>query len=140
MDSASVGSGAGFGELVVRLSFSSGAVRIFAYSRPTDMRKEFDGLSAIVRQEFQADPSDEGLFLFVNHRRDRLKLLHFTEGGFWLNYRLQEAGAFEELKAEGDSRRPQIDATQLSMLISGVYLVEAEKRRKRYVAPTKAAG
>ena len=100
----------------------------------------FDGLSAIVRQEFQTDPSDGSLFLFVNRRRDRLKLLHFTEGGFWLYYRLLEAGTFEELKASDDSCRLQIDATQLSMLLSGVSLVEADKRRKRYVAPTKAAG
>ena len=104
------------------------------------MRKGFDGLSAIVRQEFQADPSDGSLFLFVNRRRDRLKLLHFTEGGFWLYYRLLEAGTFEELKASDDSCRLQIDATQLSMLLSGVSLVEADKRRKRYSAPVKAAG
>jgi transposase len=122
------------------LSFSPGAIRIYAYTRPTDMRKGFDGLSANVRQEFQADPSDGSLFLFLNRRRDRLKLLHFTEGGFWLYYRLLEAGTFEELKAEGDSCRLQIDATQLSMLLSGVSLIEADKRRKRYVAPTKAAG
>jgi transposase len=122
------------------LSFFDSRVRIFAYTRPTDMRKGFDGLSAIVRQEFQADPSDGSLFLFVNRRRDRLKLLHFTEGGFWLYYRLLEAGTFEALKAEDDSCRLQIDVTQLSMLLSGVSLVEADKRRKRYAAPVKAAG
>ncbi len=47
------------------------ALRIYAYTRPTDMRKGFDGLSAIVRGEFQTDPSDGSLFLFVNRRRDR---------------------------------------------------------------------
>jgi transposase len=122
------------------LSFFDSRVRIFAYTRPTDMRKGFDGLSAIVRQEFQADPSDGSLFLFVNRRRDRLKLLHFADGGFWLYYRLLEAGTFEALKAQSDSCRLQIDAAELSMLLSGVSLVESQKRRKRYAAPVKAAG
>lgn len=122
------------------LSFFDSRVQIFAYTRPTDMRKGVDGLSAIVRQEFQADPSDGSLFLFLNRRRDRLKLLHFTEGGFWLYYRLLEAGTFEELKASDDSCRLQIDAAQLSMLLSGISLIESQKRRTRYPAPVKAAG
>ena len=62
------------------------------------------------------------LFLFVNRRRDRMKLLHFDGGGFWLYYRLLEAGTFEELVAEEDACRLQIDATQLSMLLAGVSL------------------
>jgi transposase len=110
-------------------------LQIYAYTRPTDMRKGFDGLSAIVRQEFQADPTDGSLFLFLNRRRDRLKLLHFSQGGFWLYYRLLETGTFEALKTDGDSCRLQIDATQLSMLLSGVSLIEADKRRKRYAVP-----
>ena len=46
--------------------------------------KGFSGLSAIIREEFQADPTDGSLFLFINRRRDRMKLLHFADGGFWL--------------------------------------------------------
>lgn len=110
----------------------AGDIRIFAYSRPTDMRKGFNGLSAIVREEFQSDPTDGSLFVFVNRRRDRMKLLHFAGGGFWLYYRLLEAGTFEPLKTLNDSCQLQIDATQLAMLLSGVSLVASSKRRKRY--------
>ena len=63
------------------LTFSS-KLQIFAYVPPTDMRKGFAGLSAIIREEFQADPTDGSLFLFINKRRDRMKLLHYVEGGF----------------------------------------------------------
>jgi len=115
------------------LNFSSDNIRIYAYTRPTDMRKGFDGLSGIVREEFQADPTDGSLFIFVNRRRDRMKLLHFASGGFWLYYRLLESGTFEELKTKHDSCRLQIDATQLAMLLSGVSLIASDKRRKRYV-------
>lgn len=104
-------------------------VSIFLYSEPTDMRKGFDGLSGIVRSEFAADPLDGGLFLFINRRRDRLKILHWDGTGYWLYYRLLEAGTFEVISSEGKYR--QIDSTQLAMLLGGVSLVSV-KRRKRY--------
>jgi len=105
------------------------SVAIFLCSQPTDMRKSFDGLSGIVRGALGADPLDGSLFLFINRRRDRLKILHFDGSGYWLYYRLLEAGTFEVL----DSAAPgvQIDATQLAMLLGGVSLVKV-KRRKRY--------
>jgi transposase len=104
-------------------------VSIFLYSEPTDMRKGFDGLSGIVRSEFGTDPLDGSLFLFVNRRRDRLKILHWDGAGYWLYYRLLEAGTFEVISSEG--KYQQIDSTQLAMLLGGVSLVGA-KRRKRY--------
>ena len=110
------------------LSISPG-VSIFLYTAPTDMRKSFDGLSGIVRSELEADPTDGSLFLFINRRRDRLKILHWDGAGFWLYYRLLEAGTFEVI-ASKDKCTP-IDATQLAMLLGGVSLVTV-KRRKRY--------
>ena len=113
----------------------AGGVKIFVYTQATDMRKGFNGLSGIVRSEFQSDPTDGSLFIFINRRRDRMKLLHFDGGGFWLYYRLLEAGTFEELKPKDDSCRLQIDATQLSMLLSGVSLIRSDRRRKRFSNP-----
>jgi len=83
----------------------------------------------------QSDPTDGSLFIFINRRRDRMKLLHFDGGGYWLYYRLLEAGTFEELKPPDESCRLQIDATQLSMLLSGVSLVRSDHRRKRFSNP-----
>jgi len=68
--------------------------------------------------------------LFVNRRRDRLKILHFDGTGFWLYYKRLEAGTFEVLTS--DDACVEIDTTQLAMLLGGVSLVSAEKRRKRY--------
>lgn len=105
------------------------SVTIFLYTEPTDMRKSFDGLSGIVRSAFGADPTDGSLFLFVNRRRDRLKILHFDGTGYWLYYKLLEAGTFEVIASKGKCK--QIDTTQLAMLLGGVSLVNV-KRRKRY--------
>jgi len=104
-------------------------VSIFLYTQPTDMRKSFDGLSGIVRGELAADPLDGSLFLFVNRRRDRLKILHWDGTGYWLYYKLLEAGTFEVTPSKGKST--PIDSTQLAMLLGGVSLVRV-KRRKRY--------
>lgn len=121
------------------LSFSA-KLQIFAYLPTTDMRKGFAGLSAIIREELQGDPTDGSLFLFINKRRDRMKLLHFADGGFWLYYRLLEAGTFETLKPTGDKAcRLQLDATELSMLLSGISLAQSSKRRKRFTKRETAA-
>jgi transposase len=104
------------------------SVAIYVYTAPADLRKGFDGLSGIVRREFQADPLDGSLFLFFNRRRDRLKILHWDGTGYWLYYKLLEAGTFEALAGQGP--RVRIDSTQLAMLLGGASLTAA--RRKRY--------
>lgn len=108
------------------------ATKIFVCTAVTDMRKGVHGLSGIVRSEFATDPTDGSLFVFINRRRDRMKILHFDGGGFWLYYRLLEAGTFEELKRPNQSSYLIIDGTQLAMLLSGVSLVASHRRRKRY--------
>jgi transposase len=112
----------------------SPGAKIFVHTEVTDMRKGFTGLSGIVREAFKADPTDGSLFIFINRRRDRMKMLQFSEGGFWLYYRLLEAGTFETLQAVDGNTKRQIDATELSMLLAGVSLAKANKRRKRYSA------
>ena len=106
--------------------------RIYAYTKPADMRKGFNGLSGIIRSELGADPTDGSLFLFVNRRRDRMKILHFDGGGYWLYYRLLEAGTFQALHPKDDSPTLSIDATELAMWLEGVSLEAAGKRRKRF--------
>jgi transposase len=107
-------------------------VAIYLYAKPADMRKGFDGLSGIVRSEFGADPLDGSLFLFVNRRRDRIKMLHWDGTGFWLYYKRLEAGTFEVTASDGPYVK--IDSTQLAMLLGGISLAHV-KRRKRYVRP-----
>lgn len=53
-------------------SSNAASRRIFAYNRPTDMRKSFFGLLALVQQMFEEDPYSGSLFVFVNARRDRV--------------------------------------------------------------------
>lgn len=106
-------------------------MRIYVHTRPTDMRKSFDGLCGLVRSVFQADPLDGSLFLFINRRRDRIKILWWDRDGLVLFYKRLEAGTFEMLQADDDAATLEIDATQLAMLLGGVTL-DSARRRRRY--------
>ncbi|QGY42533.1 IS66 family insertion sequence element accessory protein TnpB [Maribellus comscasis] len=47
------------------------------YSQPTDMRKSFDGLSGLVQNILGRNPCNGDVFIFINKRRDKVKLLHW---------------------------------------------------------------
>jgi transposase len=65
----------------------SAAVRVFLCTRPTDMRKSFDGLSGLVQECFKEDLLGGHLFLFLNRRRDRIKMLYFDRDGLAIWYK-----------------------------------------------------
>lgn len=102
---------------------------IFLYSHPTDMRKSFCGLSGIVRSELGREPSDGSLFLFINRRKDRLKALYWDADGMILFYKLLQSGTFERV-ASGNRPAVKIDAAELGMLLSGIDIQSARRRRR----------
>jgi len=56
--------------------------RIWLYTQPTDMRRSFDGLSAMVRNHLGEDPTSGCWFVFINRRRTQIKVLAFEDGGY----------------------------------------------------------
>jgi len=108
------------------------AAEFLLYREPVDMRKSFDGLSGIVREKFAREPTDGTLFLFINRRRDRVKLLYWDRDGLALWYKRLESGSLERIDA-GSQAGIRLDATEFSMLLSGVPLSRI-RRRKRYAA------
>jgi transposase len=105
--------------------------RIYVYVPAADLRKSFDGLTGLVRSAFQADPRDGSWFLFFNKRRDRLKILAWEPDGFSIWYKRLEAGSFEGLGSAGDADTLELNVTELTLLLSGVSL-ETARRRKRF--------
>ena len=67
------------------------SVRISLATRPTDLRKSFDTLAEVVRQQLQGDPLSGQLFVFRNKRADRVKLLYWDEDGFVIVYKRLDA-------------------------------------------------
>jgi transposase len=94
------------------------SVKILVFTEPTDMRKGFDGLGALVSAAGE-DLYSGHLYVFLSRRRDRAKVLAFERGGFVLWYKRLEQGSFKPLPASTDGRLP-LDATQLSMLLDGI--------------------
>ena len=60
--------------------------RVFLATIPTDMRKSFDGLYALVESVLQEAPLSGHLFVFRKRRRDRLKLLWWDRDGLAIFY------------------------------------------------------
>ena len=105
--------------------------RIFLAKGPTDMRKGFAGLYAIVENSLKLDPLSGNLFLFVNRRRDKLKVLYWDRDGLAIWYRRLEQGTFQLPVFDLDSGCFEMKADELTMLIRGVDYTNA-KRRKRF--------
>lgn len=104
-------------------------VRVFLCTTPTDMRKSFDGLSGLVDQVFEQQLLSGDLFLFVNRRRDRLKILAWGGDGFWIWYKRLEAGTFQIPEHRSDG--VELDVAELSMILGGIDLGSI-RRRKRF--------
>ena len=112
------------------LNFSH-QTRVFLFLEPVDMRKSFRGLCLLAESALKEDPASGHWFAFINRRGDRLKLLGWDGQGFWIWYKRLESGAFEKPVAGGDQVQMEIDVTQLSLIINGIDLRSA-KRRRRY--------
>ena len=97
---------------------------------PVDLRKSFDGLSGLVASVFQGNLLDGHLFLFLNKRRDRLKALWWDHDGLVIWYKRLERGTFEMPRCDEGAPHLALDATDLALLLGGVPLSTA--RRKRF--------
>jgi transposase len=104
-------------------------VRIFLCVRAIDMRKGFDGLHGVVQEVLRQDPLSGDLFVFLNRRRDRVKLLIWEGDGLLIVYKRLETGTFALPAASGDS--VLLSSAQLSLLLGGIDLKNT-RARKRY--------
>jgi transposase len=118
------------------LTFPSvlGAAKIYLYAKHVDMRRSFDGLHAIVQSEFQRDIRQGDLFLFLNRRLDRIKLLHWDRDGMAIWMKRLERGNFQRPRGAPDAAHVEIDVTDLALLLAGIELASV-KRRPRYHSP-----
>jgi transposase len=113
----------------------SGQMKIFVALEPVDLRRGFEGLSALVQTTLQQDPLSGHLFLFRNRRRDRLKILFWDADGYALFYKRLAQGTFE-FPSPQDPQSPSIEirGSELSMLLDGIEL-QGRRRRPRYTRP-----
>jgi len=103
---------------------------IFLCLPPTDMRRGFDGLTRMAEEHLEKNVLDGGLFVFINRRRDRVKLLFWDEDGLAIFYKRLESGTFELPVAGEETVSVTLSATELAMLLGGMQLAGAKKRKR----------
>lgn len=109
----------------------SPTLRFFLYAHATDMRKSFDGLSGLVTSALTRDPTNGDVYVFLNRRRDRMKLLWWDRHGFWLFYRRLEQGTFQLPGNLAEHASLELRYDEFLLMLEGIDL-DSIKRRRRY--------
>ena len=106
-------------------------VGVYLCTTPTDMRKGFDTLAALVREHLGRDPLSGDLFLFLSRGKDRLKALVWEKDGFALWHKRLEEGTYRLPPHPPDSKGVTLRASELAMLLDGIDL-RSVRRSPRY--------
>lgn len=106
-------------------------LRIWLYTEPTDMRKQFDGLMALAKHKMQGQVVEGQLFVFVNRKRTYIKALYYSRGGLCLWSKRLERGCFQRITpdvANGVSHA--LNWTQLQCFIEGINWKKSAKNKR----------
>ncbi len=120
------------------MMFLPRAVRVYVATTPCNLRKSFEGLSNEVRGALARDPLSGHVFVFLNRRKNQVKLLLWTRGGFTIVHKRLERGTFTfPAKVTPAAVSVEIDAHELSMLLEGIDARSA-RTSKRWEPPAHA--
>lgn len=103
--------------------------RYYLYQYACDMRKSFDGLCGLIRQELSCDPCNGSVYVFLNRRRTHMKLLHWESGGFVLYYKRLEEGCFQLPTTR--SSQGILQWSELVLMVAGI-VVKKQVQKPRY--------
>lgn len=103
--------------------------KIWLCTDPTDMRKSFRGLSALVRNQLKQDPLSGQYFVFINRRKTQMKMLYFTSTGYCLWAKQLAQGQFHLTPSSAGQRA--LSLTDLQLMIDGIE-VQKYRQFKRY--------
>ena len=103
-------------------------LRVWAYAAPADLRRGFDGLSALVRAELKQDPLSGDCYLFTNRTRTSAKVLLWDGTGLSIYHKRLERGRFSALWERGeDAGGVRLTMSELSLFLEGCRLVTRVK-------------
>lgn len=106
------------------------SIRVFVSRGATDLRKSFDTLAALVIDHIDEDPQSGHLFVFLNRRRNRVKILWWDRSGYCLLAKRLESGQFHVYdQSSGGPNRFEVKASDLALLLEGIDLRGSRRRR-----------
>ena len=107
------------------------STEIFLVAGPTDMRRSFNTLAALVENAAGKNPLSGEIYVFCNKRRNRMKLLFWDGSGLWVAAKRLERGTFAWPEFGGAS--VELGPHELSLLLGGIDL---KRTRRRWIKPT----
>jgi transposase len=105
------------------------ATKIYLGVEAVDMRKGFDGLFGLVRDQLGQDPLSGHLFLFTNRSRTRLKALLWDGSGLWVCAKRLERGCFHWPSQSGQEQSVTMRPEELAMLLNGLDVAQSQPRK-----------
>ena len=107
-------------------------IRVFLYRQPTDMRKSFHGLVALTESALRQDPLSGSFFVFLNRRRDRIKILYWGQIGYCIWYQQLQRGTYQLPKQDelDGAESIEMTRTQLSLILDGIDLASVRQRKR----------
>ena len=95
------------------------SVRVYLCTSPCDMRKSFDTLAALVKQELGQNLLSGSLFLLTSKDRKRAKVLYFDGTGMCLFAKRLEKGRFSALWKQARQRQIELTLSELALFVEG---------------------
>lgn len=109
-------------------------VRIFVCTEPVDMRRGFDSLAQLARDQLQLDPRSGALLIFAGRRRDRLKAMWWDRNGYCVLYKRFHQAVFDLPAGDGAAGSSvRIDGQKLAALLAGRDKTRQRKSKLRIV-------
>jgi transposase len=121
------------------LSFPAN-VRLYLATEPVDLRRSYDGLSALVDGTFGKRAMSGDLFIFMNRRGNQIRILFWDRDGYVIMMKRLEEGTFRRAKAADGKDLIEIDAGELAMLIEGIDAPTITRRRRYRAAERRGTG
>ncbi len=98
--------------------FVGNGIQIYLARDPVDFRKSFQGLGLLVQDVLRLNPLSGHLFVFLNKRLDKIKVLYWDQNGFCLWQKRLEHGRFQRGLVQGSTGF--LSLQEFQMLITGV--------------------
>ncbi len=112
----------------------SASCTYYFYNSAVDMRKGFDSLSGLVQQHMQLNVGSGSIFIFINKKRNQVKLLLWEGDGLSLYYKRLEQGTYELPDTAQQSSSVTLSAQQLQLILQGIQL-KSIRMKKRFSMP-----
>ena len=111
--------------------FSLSADQVYLlYAQSVDMRKSFDSLSGLIKNELSLNPRSGDVYLFINKNRDKVKFLHWNGGSYELYYKRLERGTFELPRYGTKAASIKLDYARVVLLMDGFSIRNLHHRKR----------